>query len=327
MQPFPRKLDSWVQAGLITQAQKDAIVAFETRDDETEPANVSVPEALGYVGAALAFGAVGLVLRGVWQQLLPLGRIGLALAVALIFGASAYLLEDRPTETSNRLTSVLTAVTIFSIVGVAILALEEYTGWSSPTRVAVVAVVFALASATAYARRPRPLFVLLLFASGLSLVGAALVQPVVPVNVFAGAMLFWVYALCWLLLTIGQWIAPRRPALIVGALGSVVSLQVARAGEIPALPLVLGILTAAALVWFSLRVHDQVILAIAAATVFVFVPQLSFVVFADSLGAAGALLVSGLALVGVATVSNRVRRNVPPEDPAIMLTESRDDDV
>lgn len=327
MQPYSRKLTVWVSAGLITSAQKDAILAYETREEDAPSDTSTAAEALGYIGAALAFGAVGLVLGGVWQELLPLGRIGVALAAALIFGASTYLLEDRPSETSQRLTSVLTAVTIFSALGAVILLLNEYTRFADQTQAAVVAVVFAFAAGAAYARRPRPLAVLILFASGLALVGAALAQPVVPVNVFAAAMLFWTYALCWILLTVGEWIAPRRPALIAGSLGGVLSLQVARFGDLPAVPLVFGLASAAGLVWFALREHDQVILAIAALTVFVFVPQLSFLVFADSLGVAGALLVAGLALVGVATVSGRVRRHVPSDSPVVDVTGSDNDDI
>jgi len=327
VQPFTRKLDSWVDAGLITAAQKEAIVGFESRDGDRPQANLSVAEALGYIGAALAFGAVGLVIRGVWQQLNPLGQIGLAVAAVLIFGASAYLLEDRPSETSNRLTSVLTAVTIFSLLAAVMLTVEEYTSLSSETVGAILAVVYAGAVGVAYVRRPRTLAVLLLFSGGLALIAAALAQPIVPVNLFASAMLFWAYALSWVLLTVGEWITPRRPALIVGAIGSVLALQVVRAGSMPLAPLLLGLLTAAGLVWFALKVHDQVILAIAALTVFVFVPQLSFLVFADSLGAAGALFISGLVLVVGATLSNRWRRQPQPVVSAHAVTESSDDAV
>lgn len=323
--PSPlRKLDVWVDAGLITPQQRAAIVAFEQGADDQQ-STLTLAEALGYIGAALAFGAVGLVVRGVWQELLPLGRIGLALAAFLIFGASAYLLQDRASETTQRLTSVLTALTILSLLAVVLLTMNEFTSWSSETQSAVIAVTYAVGVAVAYARRPRPLLVLMLFSSGVALIGAVLAQPAVQVNVFAAAMLFWVFALSWLLLTVGGWVTPRRPALIVGAIGGVIALQVARAGTVPMAPLLLGLGTAAALVWFALRTHDQVILVIAAITVFVFVPQVSFLVFADSLGAAGALFVSGLVLVIAAAVSTRVRRQVRDETPSAVSHEGHDD--
>jgi len=327
VQPFARKLDVWVHEGLITAAQKEAIEAFEQRDTERDTATVSIAEALGYIGAALAFGALGLVVQGVWEQLVPLGRIGLSLAAVLIFGASAYLLEDRPGETAQRLTSVLTAVTVVLLAATTALVLDTNTDWYSQTQVAIVAVVFATAAGVSYGRRQRPLAVVVLFASGLGLIAAALAQPIVTVNMFAAAMLFWVYALSWLLLAIGEWITPRRPALILGAIGSVIALQVARAGSVPWAPLLLGILTAAGLVWFALRINDQVILAIAAITVFLFVPQLTFLVFADSLGAAGALFVAGLLLVLGGTLSSRLRRSPVVQPVAEQQTESSDDDV
>lgn len=324
--PSPtRKLDVWVDAGLITSEQHAAIVAFERDSQDDQPPTLSVAEALGYIGAALAFGAVGLVIRGVWQQLLPLGRIGLAVAAVLIFGASAYLLEDRPSETMQRLTSVLTAVTILSLLAVVMLTTGEYTRLGAESQAALLAAVYALSVGVAYARRPRPLVVLMLFSSGLALIGAVLAQPAVQVNLFAAAMLFWVFALSWLLLTVGGWVTPRRPALIVGAIGGVIALQVARAGPVPLAPVLLGLATAAALVWFALRIHDQVILAIAAITVFVFVPQVSFLVFADSLGAAGALFVAGLVLVLAATLSSRVRRHVRDDSPRAVVHEGSDD--
>ncbi len=327
VQPFARKLDVWVHEGLITAAQKEAIEAFEQRDTERDTATVSIAEALGYIGAALAFGALGLVVQGVWEQLVPLGRIGLSLAAVLIFGASAYLLEDRPGETAQRLTSVLTAVTVVLLAVTTALVLDTNTDWYSPTQVALVAVVFAAAAGVSYGRRQRPLAVVVLFVSGLGLIAAALAQPIVTVNMFAAAMLFWVYALSWLLLAIGEWITPRRPALIFGAIGSVIALQVARAGSVPWAPLLLGILTAAGLVWFALRINDQVILVIAAITVFLFVPQLTFLVFADSLGAAGALFVAGLLLVLGGTLSSRLRRSPAVQPVAEQQTESSDDDV
>ena len=323
--PSPlRKLDVWVDAGLITPQQRAAIVAFEQGADDQQP-TLMLAEALGYIGAALAFGAVGLVVRGVWQELLPLGRIGLALAACFIFGASAYLLQDRASETTQRLTSVLTAATILSLLAVVVLTTNEFISWSSETQSAVIAVTYAVSVAVAYARRPRPLLVLMLFSSGVALIGAVLDQPAVQVNVFAAAMLFWVFALSWLLLTVGGWVTPRRPALIVGAIGGVIALQVARAGTVPLAPLLLGLGTAAALVWFALRTHDQVILVIAAITVFVFVPQVSFLLFADSLGAAGALFVSGLVLVIAAAVSTSVRRQVRDETPSAVSHEGHDD--
>jgi len=324
--PSPiRRLDTWVDAGLITAEQHAAIEAFERDNDDAQQPTLSIAEALGYIGAALAFGAVGLVIRGVWQQLLPLGRIGLALAAVLIFGASAYLLADRPSETMQRLTSVLTAVTILSLLAVVSLTTREYTRFDTESQAAVLAVTYALSVGVAYARRPRPLLVLMLFSSGVALIAAVLAQPAVQVNMFASAMLFWVFALSWLLLTVGGWVTPRRPALIIGAIGGVIALQVARAGPVPLAPLLLGLATAGALVWFAVRMHDQVILAIAAITVFVFVPQLSFLVFADSLGAAGALFVSGLVLVLAATVSTRVRRHVRDETPSAVMHEGSDD--
>lgn len=323
--PSPlRKLDVWVDAGLITPQQRAAIVAFEQGADDQQP-TLMLAEALGYIGAALAFGAVGLVVRGVWQELLPLGRIGLALAACFIFGASAYLLQDRASETTQRLTSVLTAATILSLLAVVVLTTNEFISWSSETQSAVIAVTYAVSVAVAYARRPRTLLVLMLFSSGVALIGAVLDQPAVQVNVFAAAMLFWVFALSWLLLTVGGWVTPRRPALIVGAIGGVIALQVARAGTVPLAPLLLGLGTAAALVWFALRTHDQVILVIAAITVFVFVPQVSFLLFADSLGAAGALFVSGLVLVIAAAVSTSVRRQVRDETPSAVSHEGHDD--
>lgn len=319
-----RKLDAWVEAGLISTEQRAAIMAHES-DSSDAPPTLSVAEALGYIGAALAFGAVGLVVRGVWQNLLPEGRIGLALAAVLVFGASAYLLEARSSETSQRLTSVLTAVTVLSLLAVVGLASDEFTDFGSESQAALLAVTYAVSVAVAYARRPRALFVVMLFSSGVALIGAVLAQPAVTVNVFAAAMLFWVFALSWLLLTVGGWVMPRRPALIVGAIGGVIALQVARVGSMPLAPLLLGLLTAGVLVWFALRIHDQIILVIAAITVFVFVPQLSFLVFADSLGAAGALFVSGLVLVIGAALSTRLRRQARDEAPSAVTDEGTND--
>src|SRR4029453_4688330 len=57
---LPRHRDEWVRASLITEAQADAIQAFEDR--RTPRASVTlITEALGYLGAALAAAAAAVL--------------------------------------------------------------------------------------------------------------------------------------------------------------------------------------------------------------------------------------------------------------------------
>ncbi|HEX9311548.1 MAG TPA: DUF2157 domain-containing protein, partial [Actinomycetota bacterium] len=64
---LPRHLDEWVRASLITEAQADAIRAFEDR--KAPRASVAlITEALGYLGAALAAAAAAVLVGRSWND-------------------------------------------------------------------------------------------------------------------------------------------------------------------------------------------------------------------------------------------------------------------
>jgi threonine dehydratase len=109
------RLDAWVDAGLVSPEQAQRIIAFEADGSRhtgwspavesisrrsaaaplgrhppgiRHPNRTSIAEAIGYVGAALALGAISLLLGQLWADLLVGGRLALVgvLTVA-VFGA------------------------------------------------------------------------------------------------------------------------------------------------------------------------------------------------------------------------------------------------
>ena len=115
-----RRLDRWVEAGLLEPRQAARIADFETDRGGGETSNgrrpatrgerrSGVAEAVGYVGAALALAAIGLILGDLWRELTPGGRVSLAALVTVITAGSAVALRAATAPALQRLTSVLSA--------------------------------------------------------------------------------------------------------------------------------------------------------------------------------------------------------------------------
>lgn len=128
------EFDRWVDAGLLTEDQADAIAAFEADHPSAPgPAAVTVTspstgpalaptaarprwrsprvpvvaESLGYLGAALAGAGLLLIVSSFWSELSAAGRMGLTGAAAVVLGLAGLAVHEGADPALTRLRAVL----------------------------------------------------------------------------------------------------------------------------------------------------------------------------------------------------------------------------
>lgn len=329
-------LARWRAADLLDDAQVAAVRAHEAARARTDaaPAPASAPawggpaptvpaadgrrtlfaEAVGYLGAALAVGALALLLGDLWRQLTPGGRIALAVLLTTVAGAVAVSLHRTTSPAIARLTSLLGLATTLGAAWTAGLVAEAVL--LPDHRVGLAASVAALAVALpAQLVRPRPLPQLTLLASAT----ATLLSLLTPGPLSADAL--WValpvvaLGVAWVLLGRGGWLHPAWLAEASGLALALVALQAASFGDHRLGVLLAAVVVAAAAVGVAVAAGGTHHLAVGAVGLFVLLPQLVTEVFGDAIGAPATLLVVGLLLVLLAAGLARARREVGPPSP------------
>ena len=345
MDTLTERLDSWVEAGLVSPEQAERIASFEDiraehtgfspatpgdldldrrpdapsrttvtaappRPPRADRDRTSLAEAIGYVGASLALGAVALLLGELWADLLVGGRLTLVgvLTVA-VFGAGLAL-RGAERGAMRRLTSVLFAAGVAGVgwfAGVVAGDLLDLrwaqTGLSVGGSMLVVAGVL-------YLWRGGALLQLATLGSALLTAGMALSVPDLSLDPVWYGVAFATIGVAWFLLAFGGWLAPRGLAEVTGALATLLGVQVAAFDGATVPALAAGMLGAGVLVWLSVR-HDRLhYLIVGAIALFVVTPRLVFELFGDAIGAPATLLLIGLLLVLLAVGIGRARREV-----------------
>ncbi|MFO7778873.1 MAG: hypothetical protein R6V28_11005 [Nitriliruptoraceae bacterium] len=343
MSTLTDRLDAWVDAGLVSPEQAERIVAFETdgsrhtgwspalggghRDtfEDTAAAGgsgsgsrnrTSIAEAIGYVGAALALGAISLLLGQLWADLLVGGRLALVgvLTVA-VFGAGLGL-RGSSQPAMQRLTSVLLTATVAGVGWfVGVVADDVLELRSDATGVTVGAAMLVVAAAL-YLWRGGALLQLATLGSVLLTAGTSLsLSSLTPEPVWYGVS-FAAIGVAWFLLAAGGWLPPRALGEITGALAAFGGVQIAASDGPTILVLAVGIVAAGGLVWLAVQGDQLRHLVVGALALFVLAPQLVFELFGDAIGGPATLLLIGLLLVLLAVGLGRARREVVDDDSA-----------
>lgn len=343
MDTLTERLDVWVDAGLVSPEQAERIMAFEAdgssphtgwspalEGDSGDPLQrtsdglrsgsaarnrTSIAEAIGYVGAALALGALSLLLGQLWADLLVGGRLALIGVMTMaVFGAGLGL-KSSPQPAMQRLTSVLLTATVAGVGWFAAVVADDVLGSSPPAVGVTVGVAMLVVGAALYLWRGGALLQLATLGSALVTVGASLsLSSLTPDPLWYG-MSFAAVGVAWFLLAAGAWLPPRALGEITGALVALAGVQVA-AADGPTVPvLAVGIVAAGGLVWLAVRRDQLRHLVVGALALFVLAPQLVFELFGDAIGAPATLLLIGLLLVLLAVGLGRARREVASDSP------------
>jgi hypothetical protein len=285
------KLSRWATAGLITEDQSKRILAYEAAAAKQEERRVPlIVEALGYLGAALAVIAVLILAQEFWAV-----TIGLLVA--------GWVLRNSPLEAIRRLAGFLW---FFAVVGAGFsFGILSVDGLDTSDETALL-VGSAAAAAIAFLlwRFRTQSLQQVAFAAGLwmALIGLFLVAEW-PEEAYGLGL--WALGTVWLFLTWGTLIRPVLTGYALGGVASLIGVQLLAVDE-RGWPLLLGVLVAGLLIVASVTLRQIILLAIGSAGVFIFVPQVVFHFFGDSLGAPVALLISGAALIAGAVALARL---------------------
>ena len=298
------KLSRWATAGLITEDQSKRILAYEAAAAKQEERRVPlIVEALGYLGGALAVIAVLILAQEFWADLELWGRLALLGTVTIGLLVAGWVLRDSPLEAIRRLAGFLW---FFAVVGAGFsFGILSVDGFETGDETAMLVGSLAAAVIAFFLWRFRTQSLQqVAFAAGLwmALVGLILVAEW-PDEAYGLGL--WALGTVWLFLTWGTLIRPVITGYALGGVASLIGVQLLAVDE-QGWPLLLGVLVAGALIVASVTLRQIVLLALGSAGVFIFVPQVVFHYFGDSLGAPVALLISGAALIAGAVALARL---------------------
>jgi hypothetical protein len=301
-------LAKWQREGIITAAQAEAIRAAE-ESARPAPRIPLVAEVVGYLGAAFVLSAAVALTAQFWSDLAVAVRVAVLLAVTALLLLAGWSIRASEEPAFRRLGSFLwfAAVGGAGLLGdvVATDALDLDTGFSLPTGAVMTALALAL-----WLLRRASLQLVAVFAGVLFLVAGT--SDVLGGDDLFG-LLLWAVGVASIVLARRGVLGPQRTAYALAGAAVLVGAQWAAVevfGNTQGWALTLGLLSAIALLVVSVAWRSPVLLGFGTAGVFLFLPQLVDEYLGGAIGGTSALLVAGVALLGVAVVSVRLRDRV-----------------
>lgn len=328
-------LTRWVEAGVLDRDTAARLAAYESQRTgqvldpvpgapppvATATATLPPPpgedgrggtlaEALGYVGAAIAIGALGLMLGTLWDTLTTGGRLTVSTLVTVVVGGAAIALSRTPSAAIQRLVSVLSVGAAAGVAWTVGLLTSTVLEWRAENVALVVTLAALLVALPAYVLRPRPLTQVALLAALVAFVEALFLRSPLPADALWYLLPVVGIGVAWVLLGVGGWLQPRGVATTFGGVTILLGLQIASFGDHRLAALVLGVAAAIIIVAVAVVANTPSHLAVGALGLFILLPQLVVEVFGDAVGAPATLLIVGILLVLVAVGLGRARRAV-----------------
>lgn len=311
------QLEEWQRAGLLTPEQVAAIDRYERgRPAEAGRRRPVFAEALGYVGAALALGAVALLVGEFWTEFTALAQLVLVGTLTAALLGAGLALRRVGRASMQRLVSVLWLGAVVGVGWFAGIVAGEFAGLEDERLALAVGAAAFVVATVLYLLRQRALAQLAVLASLLVVATAALSLPDLPPHAGWYGLTAVGVGAAWFGLGLGGWLQPRLVAAVAGAAVMVFACQFPWEGQEWLLP-ALGVLIAGGLVWLSVATDALPFLVVGALGLFQLVPRLVFEVFGEAIGGAASMLVVGLLLVlaavGLGRAGREIRRG--PEGP------------
>jgi len=294
--------EHWVEAGLVSSDQLEAIRAFEHHEAPPAPQLSIVAELAVYLGSVLALMSGAMMVGQSWDALRTGGQLAIGIAIAalgFIAGTRLIHLDDPGTR---RLASFMwligtggVALTVGILVDTAALA---DPGWN----VLIIGLPILAIGATLWRNLDRPLQVLTTaVGAGLTLggIGALLATP--P---WIGGILVWLTAIVVGALAITQRLRPELYVLAVAAIGAMIgAVMLTDVSELTGA--IAATITAAGVVGVGLARHLVPILVIG---VIAFLQSLQGLLMMTLNGALGSAVVAVAGLAVVVVVITRSTR-------------------
>jgi hypothetical protein len=310
MKDLVDRLREWVAAGLIDEAQADAIRSFEAAPEDERRVPL-VAEVLGYLGGSLALIAIFILVGEFWEDLEVWARLLLVGAGTVTFLAAGWFIKAIDNPAIGRLSSFSWALgTIgvafwFGLFGMDVLEAEPETAFL------IASVAGLVAGYAIYRWSPRGLQQILVGAGAVGTVTSLLGHiDQIPEEFFGLAI--WGIGAAWLLLTWGGHLQPDITGYALGSIAVLFGAQFMRIDDVT-WPLLLGLVTAGVLLAFSVTLRNTILLGFGAGGIFLFVPQIIFEYFGDTIGVPLALFITGVVLLGAGLLVARLRTEVVAE--------------
>lgn len=340
-----RGLAAWAADGLITDEQALSIRRFEVIEPAQGTREIPMlAEILGYIGGALAIGAVGGLVANLWDLLGVPGRIALPAAAAIVALVAAWFLGRRPSPSARRLEQFLLVAGLVGVGvtgGVTFNEIAKLAGGISLTAAGADEVfnvttdwagifgfgVGTLAGLIAWTRRKGAFVVTATAISSVMMVMMSmnLLDIVLRVQQFEyawlpGALAAIVGAV-WLALGLTGVIHPENPALAVGSVAMILGIGMMRVGgpegSTGEWSSLLGIAVATAMVLGSVWLRRYILLGVGAVGMMFFSIQTVIMNYREQILAPITLLALGAILIAAAGYMQwqEARTKTPAEKP------------
>lgn len=318
-------VDRWVERGLITREQADAMLADTgaeplgaappARSEEapaaTAPARPTGPsivvEALGYLGGVIVVIAVGLIVGNIWDSLEVAARIGFAAAVTVVLLAAGLATPATRSDAASRLRAVLWAGSMAALAFALGLFFSDVVEWQDERIAVGTGAVVTLAAAGLWALHRTAVQHAVTFVA-LVVTAASAAALWLPDDVNGPELAVWGVSLVWGVLAYVGTIRSKDAGLVLGSLGLAFGSMLL---VFEGLWTVVSLVSVAAIIALAVLERRMALLGIGAIATFVTLPRAMEYWFPGMLAAALALLVAGLGLVGVAVWI--ARHHGPPE--------------
>ncbi|MFA9430872.1 DUF2157 domain-containing protein [Egicoccus sp. AB-alg2] len=307
------RLRDWRDAGLLTDEQLRSIAAYEQQRQTAPHRRTVFAEALGYVGAALALGAVALLVGEFWPDFTTAAQLVLIALLTLALLGAGLALRSTARAPLQRLASVLLLGTVVGTGWFAGLVAGDLTRLDEAQVALVVGAAALVAALPLYLIRRRALAQLAMLGATLVVVTAALNLPALPPHAGWIGLTVATVGGAWFVLGAGAWLEPRPVAEVAGAVVALLACQAPWEGR-EWLLLLLGVVLAGGLVALAVLTDALHLLVVGALGLFLLVPRLVFAWFGDAIGGPASMLVVGLLLILLAVGIGRARREIGDAD-------------
>lgn len=298
------ELRRWMEAGLLSRAQAEALAKFEAARVRGSRRGLIV-EVVGYLGAVLAAAGAGVALGQAWGDLRVWQRLATSFGTAGAFLVAGIVLSRLDEPAIRRLVSVLWTLSVASLAwGLIVLGVDVLELAEERMSLFVGGVSLAYAGALWWVRRWPGQQVATFLALQVTVAGAIL-APSGEAPGWAPMLAIWAVGAAWLVLGWRGLLAPSAMAPALGALAMVLAPTFGGGMDWNVL---LGLGTSAGLMVLSVPMRETLLLAIGSVGAFGYLVGTAVTYFGETLGVPLALLFAGLAVLAVAVLGGRLLR-------------------